>query len=62
MHRFTTTKKGRPIAANELQTAFDADMMAISSDWDTDSRVCVEAKAPYPFTAAAMVLDLKTNG
>lgn len=62
LRQITTTKKGKPLVKGEVQAAFDADVMPLSSDWDTDSRVCVEAKAPYPFTASAMVLDVTTNG
>lgn len=62
LRKFTTRKDGKAIAAGTLHTTFDADLMPISSDWSTDSRVCVEAKAPYPFTAAAMVFDADTNG
>lgn len=62
LRQITTTKNGKPLVKGELQGAFDADVMPTSSDWDTDSRVCIEAKAPYPFTASAMVLDVTTNG
>ena len=62
LHKLTTTKGGKAIAANTLYADFDADLMAISSNWDTDSRVCVEAKAPYPFTAGALAMAIETNG
>jgi len=62
LREITTTTSGRPLQPGELHSEFDADMMPISSDWTTDSRVCVEVKAPYPFTAAGMVLDVQTNG
>lgn len=62
LRRFTTTTKGRPILPGELFANFDADLMSISSDWDTDSRICIEHRAPYPFTASALVLDTRTNG
>ena len=62
LRRFTTTKGDKPIEAGHLFSTFDADLMSISSDWDTDSRVCIEARSPYPFTAASMVLDTRTNG
>lgn len=62
LRQITTTKKGAPIPKGQLQEAFDADLMPISSDWDTDSRVCIEIKTPYPFTASGMVLDTVTNG
>jgi len=62
LRQLTATKSGKPIMPGELQRTFDADLMPINSDWDTDSRICIEARAPYPFTASAMVLDIKTNG
>lgn len=62
LRRFTTTKAGKPIVPGQLFQNFDADLMSISSDWDTDSRICIEQRAPYPFTAAALVLDTRTSG
>jgi hypothetical protein len=62
LRRLTTTKDDKAIPANTLWPAFDADMMSVSSDWNTDSRLCIEARAPYPFTAASLVMDVQTNG
>ncbi|MDW9547731.1 hypothetical protein [Sinorhizobium meliloti] len=62
LKRLTMTKGDKPIPAGYLFDNFDADMMSISSDWDTDSRICLEARAPYPFTASSLVMDVKTNG
>ena len=62
LRKLTVTKNDKPIPANHLFSSFDADMMSVSSDWSTDSRVCVEARTPYPFTAASMVMDVQTNG
>ncbi|MGE8105151.1 hypothetical protein ACQKP1_15840 [Allorhizobium sp. NPDC080224] len=62
LRRLTTTKDDKAIPANTLWESFDADMMSVSSDWNTDSRLCLEARAPYPFTAASLVMDVQTNG
>lgn len=62
LHEITTTKKGRPIEKGEMQETFDAELAPASSDWDTDSRVCIEVRSPYPFTGAGLVLDVQTNG
>lgn len=62
LRKLATTISGKELAAGTLLDAFDADLMPISSDWNTDSRVCLEVKSPYPFCAAAMVLDVQTNG
>lgn len=60
--RITTTKGDKPLTPNEFFSSYDADLMPIQSDWDTDSRVCIQTTAPYPCTIAAMVMDVKTNG
>ncbi|MQY48191.1 hypothetical protein GAO09_19330 [Rhizobiales bacterium RZME27] len=62
LRQLTSTKNGGPLPKGQLQEAFDFDLLPISSDWNTDSRVCLEQRAPYPFTASAMVLDATTNG
>lgn len=62
LRKFTTTKDDKAIVAGTLYEEFDADLMAVSNSWDTDSRICIEALSPYPFTAAALVLDTQTNG
>lgn len=62
LRQLTTTKNGRPLVPGELHSSFDYDLMPIPSDWNTDSRICLEAWAPYPFTASAMVLNVETNG
>ncbi|MDM9629542.1 hypothetical protein QTL95_27025 [Rhizobium sp. S152] len=62
LRKLTTTKNDKPIAPNTLFAEYDADMMSISSDWSTDSRICLEARSPYPFTAASLVMDATTNG
>jgi hypothetical protein len=62
LRRLTTTKEDKAIPANTLWESFDADMMSVSSDWNTDSRLCIEARSPYPFTAASLVMDVQTSG
>lgn len=62
LRQITTLKSGAPISKGQLHQSFDADLMPISSDWSTDSRVCIEVRTPYSFTASAMVLDTVTNG
>ena len=61
LRKFTTTKNGGPLTAGELQETFDGNLMSFNGDWDTDSRVSVRMQAPYPCTAAAIVMQVKTN-
>lgn len=62
LRKLTTTKGDKPIVAGTLYPTFDVDLNAINSAWDTDSRICIEHKSPYPFTAAALVMNVDTNG
>lgn len=62
MHKFTQTNNGRPLTSGQVLSEYDADMSAVSSDWWTDSRVCIRARSPYPATVAAMALDIRTAG
>lgn len=62
LRKLTAARNDKPVVAGQLYETFDADLMPIGGDWDSDSRVCIEARSPYPFCAAAMVLDISTNG
>lgn len=41
---------------------YDEDSIEFPGDWNTDARLCLEAKAPRPATMLACVLDMETNG
>lgn len=62
LRKLTAARNDKPVVNGQLYANFDADLMSISSDWDSDSRICIEVKTPFPFTAAAMVLNVDTNG
>lgn len=62
LRKIAETYKGKPLTSGQVVPAYDADLMSISSDWETDSRVCIRARSPYPFTAATLVLDVNTHG
>jgi hypothetical protein len=53
--------KGVPYASTTLHDSLDFDMMAFNGDWDTDSRLCLEANAPYPATVIGAVMAITTN-
>lgn len=42
--------------------AFDKDMFAFPGQWDTDSRVALQAQAPRACTLLALVAEVVTNG
>lgn len=54
-------EQGEAVGANEIHTHYDLDLMEFAGDWNTDSRLCLEAKAPRPCTVLAAILDITTN-
>ncbi len=62
LYRTTVSKGDKPIETGEFFEEYDADLMPLGGDWSTDSRVHIQAQAPYPCTISAMVMDVKTNG
>lgn len=55
-------ERGIEVVADTIHEQYDEDMMAYGGAWDTDSRLCLEAKAPRPCTVMAAIIDIKTNG
>ncbi len=62
LYKVTVSKGDKIIPAGTLFDEYDADLMPLGGDWSTDSRVHIQAQAPYPCTISAMVMDVKTNG
>lgn len=58
---FTMTKDDAPIAAGTLHATFEAQMQSFAGDWDSDSRVYIKMKSPYPCTVAGLAIQVKTN-
>jgi hypothetical protein len=52
---------GAPVDADYIWPHYDKDSHPINSNWDTDSRVCLEANAPRPATVLAMIVDVETK-
>lgn len=50
---------GKPVAANTVRTSYDEPEIEFPSIWDTDLRLCLEAKAPRPVTLLAAVSDIE---
>lgn len=53
--------KGISIDQDFIWTDYDSDMKPFPGNWDTDSRICLYAKAPRPVTVLAAVIDLETR-
>lgn len=61
LRQFTTTLSGGPLTSGELQEEYDGDLMPFNGNWDTDSRIYLRMQSPYPCTASALVMQVKTN-
>lgn len=54
-------EEGTDVDQNEIWADYDADIMAIPGEWDTDSRLCLLAQAPRPVTLSGVVVSVTTN-
>jgi len=43
-------ERGRVLDADEIHDHYDGDTQPFGGSWDTDSRICLQAKAPRPVT------------
>lgn len=53
--------EGAEVDADEVFSQFDQASMPFPGLWDTDSRICLRAKAPRPVTVMAVVPTIQTN-
>ena len=53
--------EGAEIDADGILSAFDQASMPFPGLWDSDSRICLRAKAPRPVTVMAAVPTIQTN-
>lgn len=49
-------------AGTEILDQKELDLMEFDGDWDTDSRLCLQAAAPRPATILCAVIGVETNG
>ncbi len=61
MTGLNTTYEGKALTAAQVLTSYDCDASGFNGGWDTDSRLCVEVKAPYPATLLGAVISIATN-
>lgn len=54
-------EQGKVIDADYVWTEYDEQPFEFDGEWDTDSRVCLEAMAPMPCTLLAMIMTMATN-
>lgn len=49
------------ISADTVHTAFDEESFSFPGNWDTDSRLCLQAASPRPCTVIAAVIGMETH-
>jgi hypothetical protein len=50
----------RDVDENDMRSAYDEEMFGFPGEWDTDSRICLQANAPRPATVLAVVFQMET--
>lgn len=50
------------VGTDDVWETYDSDEFEFAGDWDTDSRICLWARAPYPATVIAIKAAINTSG
>lgn len=53
-------ENGKPTADGTVWEDYHEDNFAFGGDWDTDSRICLEANAPKPVTLLAAIAEMES--
>ena len=61
MDQMPQVENAAVVDSNAIWTHFDQETFEFPGDWDTDSRLCLKAVAPFPVTLLAAVVELETN-
>jgi len=61
MYNLPLMEGGAATAADTIYADYDEASLEFGGEWDTDSRLCLKATAPYPVTVLACVLGMETN-
>lgn len=63
LQQLSSTDRGRGNAVdfNLVKEEYDQDLSNFGGRWEVDSRICIEARAPYPVSIAALVIAMTTN-
>ncbi len=54
-------ENGEFVPDGKIWDQYDKDAVEFPGDWDTDSRMCLLAKAPRPVTVLAAIIGIETN-
>ena len=55
------TKDYAVIADDTIHGTFDEEAFEFDGDWDTDSRLCLQAESPRPVTLLAAIVGMETK-
>jgi hypothetical protein len=55
-------ERGKATTAGTVWTIYDESTFPIPGEWDTDSRIQIECRAPRPATVLGLTADISTNG
>jgi len=53
---------GAEVDPDHIWEAYDEYMIEFPGDWDTDSRICLQAAAPRPVTVLSVGFEIETHG
>lgn len=61
MDRLPRLYRGRPVDPHEVFDHYEEPAISFPGEWDTDSRICLVAKAPRPCVVEAAIVSIETN-
>lgn len=61
LYEMPLVEGGADVSANQIWTEYDERPFEFEQEFDTDSRLCLEAMAPMPCTLLACVMKIATN-
>lgn len=61
LYELPLIERGEAVDANYIWTQYDERPFEFEQEFDTDSRLCLEAMAPMPCTLQAAVMTIQTN-
>jgi hypothetical protein len=62
MDGLPAVEENATVAADTIYEDYDQDMTTMPRTWDTDTRLCLLAKAPRPCTVTGVVIEIETHG
>jgi hypothetical protein len=61
MDNLPLMSKGAEISADTVHSSFDEESFSFDGQWDTDSRLCLQAASPRPCTILAAIVGMESH-